>query len=108
MAPKRGSPVSASQKPSPRLARPRRTAEIFIFALAVLPRFLVSRELGQMPLFRSPQLDSLEYLNWATRIAAGDFRWLEVPAHGPGYPYFLGGLLALFGGSLPAVSAVQA
>jgi tetratricopeptide (TPR) repeat protein len=61
-----------------------------------------------MPLFRSPQLDSLEYLNWAQRIAEADFRWLEVPAHGPGYPYFLGGLLALFGGSLPAVSAMQA
>lgn len=60
-----------------------------------------------MPLFRSPQLDSLEYLLRAQRIAAGDFRFPNPPAHGPGYPFLLAGLLRLFGGSLEPVRVVQ-
>jgi len=81
---------------------------IAIFVTAVSLRLLISAKLETMPLYRSPQLDSLEYLLRARRIASGDFRWPNPPAHGPGYSFFLAGLLALFGGSLPPVWAVQA
>ncbi|HJW13975.1 MAG TPA: tetratricopeptide repeat protein, partial [Thermoanaerobaculia bacterium] len=60
------------------------------------------------PLFRAPQLDSLEYVSWASAIAAGDFRWPSPPPHGPGYPFFLAGVFRLFPGSLPAASVAQA
>src|ERR1700694_3720736 len=71
-----------------------------VFVAAFLVRLAVSAELGDTPLFRTPLLDSREYWNWAVRIAAGNFAWPVPPAHGPGYSLFLGGMLALFDGSL--------
>ncbi|MEO8190369.1 MAG: glycosyltransferase family 39 protein, partial [Acidobacteriota bacterium] len=79
-----------------------------LFATAFIVRLGVSAELGQTALFRNAQLDSREYLSWAQRIAAGDFTWPVPPAHGPGYPFLLGALLAMFNGSVPAVRLVQA
>jgi Tfp pilus assembly protein PilF len=65
-------------------------------------------EFTDLPLSRRPQLDSLEYLRWAEQIAAADGRiWVEYPEHAPGYPLFLGALLAL-GGSLTTIRATQA
>ena len=71
-------------------------------------RLAVWSELADHPLLRAPQLDSLEYISWASRIAAGDFRWPAPPPHGPGYPFFLAGVFRLFPDSLPAVSVAQA
>lgn len=79
-----------------------------VFVAAFLARLAVSAELGDTPLFRTPLLDSREYWNWAERIAAGNFAWPVPPAHGPGYPLFLGGMLALFDGSVAAVRLIQA
>lgn len=79
-----------------------------IFATAFFVRLGVSSDLGSTPLFRTPQLDSREYFTWAEHIAAGNFAWPVPPAHGPGYPFFLGALLAIFDGSLAAVRLVQA
>ena len=79
-----------------------------VFAVAFLARLAVSAELGDTPLFRTALLDSREYWNWAERIAAGNFAWPVPPAHGPGYPLFLGGMLALFDGSVAAVRLIQA
>jgi tetratricopeptide (TPR) repeat protein len=79
-----------------------------IFAAAALVRLIVAAQLGAQPLFRWPQLDSLEYLVWARKIAAGTVVWPVPPPHGPGYPTFLGLLLRLFGDSLDAVRRVQA
>lgn len=79
-----------------------------VFGVAFFVRLAVSAQLGDTPLFRTPLLDSREYWTWAERIAAGNFGWPVPPAHGPGYPFFLGGLLALFNGSLAAVRLVQA
>ena len=78
---------------------------VFLVALAL--RVSVIAELQPLPLFRTPQLDSLEYLEWAERYAAGDFSWPARPSHGPGYPMFLGAILAATG-SLAAARVVQA
>ena len=71
-------------------------------------RLAVWSELAHHPLLRAPQLDSLEYVAWASGIAAGDLRWPAPPSHGPGYPFFLAGVFRLFSGSLPAASVAQA
>jgi tetratricopeptide (TPR) repeat protein len=83
-----------------------RSVVVFLIALAV--RLAVWSELVHHPLLRAPQLDSLEYFAWASRIAAGDLRWPAPPPHGPGYPFFLAGVFRLFPDSLPAASVAQA
>ena len=79
-----------------------------IVLLAFALRFAAAMQLGNLPLSRSPQLDSYEYLTWGRRIASGDFTIPNPPPHGPGYPFFLGAILAVSGGSLLAVHIVQA
>jgi tetratricopeptide (TPR) repeat protein len=78
-----------------------------IFAAALVLHLFVSFRLRELPIYRTPQLDSLEYLIRARHIASGDFAFPNPPAHGPGYSFFLAGLLALFGGSLPPVWIAQ-
>lgn len=79
-----------------------------VAVLAFAVRATVAVQLGKTALFQRPQLDSFEFLVWAQSIARGElFRWLA-PTHGPGYPYFLGFLLSLLGGSVPAVRIAQA
>ena len=81
---------------------------VVVFSVALAVRLGVWSQLADHPLFRAPQLDSLEYVSWASRIAAGDFRWPVPPSHGPGYPFFLAGVFRLFAGSLAAASVAQA
>lgn len=76
--------------------------------MALALRLMAASQLGDEPLFRTPQLDSREYVDWATVIARGDFSWPSALPHGPGYPYFLGALLRFFSESLPPVRTVQA
>ena len=71
-------------------------------------RLLVASQLWDLPLVRTPKLDSAEYLSWARRLAAGDFTWPIVSPHGPGYPFFLAALLAIGSGSLKFAIACQA
>lgn len=79
-----------------------------IAAVAFTLRAAVAIELGRTALFQRPQLDSFEFFVWGQRIAHGFLlEWLA-PTHGPGYPFFLGTLLALTGGSLPMVRLAQA
>lgn len=92
----------------PRPDRLPRTWALALAAFAFAVRAAVALELGRTALFQRPQLDSFEFLLWGQRIARGFlFQWLE-PTHAPGYPFFLGTLLALTGGSLPAVRLIQA
>jgi tetratricopeptide (TPR) repeat protein len=81
---------------------------VVVFSVALAVRLAVWSQLAGHPLFRAPQLDSLEYVSWASAIAAGDLRWPSPPPHGPGYPFFLAGVFRLFPGSLPAASVAQA
>jgi tetratricopeptide (TPR) repeat protein len=80
---------------------------LVIFTAALAIRLEAWRELAPIPLFRTPQLDSREYLDWASRLAAGNWTWPSPPPHGPGYPFFLAACLQLFGG-IDAARFVQA
>jgi len=80
-------------------------AAVFLVALAA--RLLVAVEVWDLPLVRTPKLDSAEYLAWARRLAAGDFAFPIVSPHGPGYPFFLAAILSLGSGSVKAVLVVQ-
>ncbi|MCU1245604.1 MAG: yrrB 6, partial [Acidobacteria bacterium] len=78
-----------------------------VFLVALVLRLVAARELSELPLFRTPQLDSREYLDWARVIASGDLTLPGALPHGPGYAWFLALLLRLFDGSLGAVRMVQ-
>jgi hypothetical protein len=78
-----------------------------VFAAAVFVRLIVASQVWDLPIVRSPALDSAEYMNWAHRLAAGDFAWATVSQHAPGYPLFLAGLLT-FGANLHTVLIFQA
>ena len=79
-----------------------------VFTTAMSLRVAAISALGPLPLSRSPQLDSLEYLMWAQHLAERGFVWPEYPEHAPGYSFFVGALLWLFDGSLTGVRVVQA
>lgn len=79
-----------------------------VMATAMGLRLAAINVLGALPLSRSPQLDSLEYLLWAQHLAERGFAWPEYPEHAPGYSFFVSALLWLFDGSLTAVRVVQA
>jgi len=82
-----------------------RTLTIFLVAAAV--RLAVGASLWQLPLVRTPRLDSAEYFAWAQRLAAGESAWPVVAQHGPGYPIFLASLLVVTNGSLIGALALQ-
>ncbi|HEY8849750.1 MAG TPA: glycosyltransferase family 39 protein, partial [Thermoanaerobaculia bacterium] len=84
-----------------------RSLEIAVFVVAAVVRLVVSTQIAGLPHSRTPHYDSLEYLTWARQIAAGDFTWPTPPPHGPGYPYFLGALLAISGGRSMVIALVQ-
>lgn len=115
MARKRRPPGRPEEHPSePAAAAPPEPRDHrFVFALAAvagvafLLRLGVALELRRAFLFDHPQLDSFEFLTWARSIASGE-PWPAVPTHAPGYPYFLGWLLAFCDGSLIVVRGVQA
>lgn len=97
--------------PSPEPVEPRSLGwpgAIALFLLALAVRVAVARSLASEPLFRSPQLDALEYLRWARLIAGGEFPWPVPPPHGLGYPVFLAGVLRLVDGSLDGARLAQA
>jgi Flp pilus assembly protein TadD len=71
-------------------------------------RLAVAATLWDLPLVRTPKLDSAELLSWAQRLASGDWTWPAVAQHGPGYPVFLAALLTATGGSLKAAIVMQA
>lgn len=79
-----------------------------VFAAALTLRGAIVAQLSGTALFRTPELDSIEYFTWAQRIAHGDFGWPAAPSHGPGYPLFLGALLFVTRGSMFAVHILQA
>ncbi|HEU4522570.1 MAG TPA: tetratricopeptide repeat protein [Thermoanaerobaculia bacterium] len=83
----------------------RTAALIFFAALAI--RLAVIAQLHDEPLFRTPQLDALEYVEWGEQLARGDFTWPVAPTHGPGYPLLIGLVLAA-ARSLLAVQVLQA
>lgn len=82
-------------------------AATVVFAVALALRLATIAALQDDALFRTPQLDALEYVEWGSRLAKGDFSWPAAPIHGPGYPMFIALVLAATK-SLLAVRIVQA
>ena len=78
-----------------------------IFATAVLLRLFAAFELGDLPLSRTPQLDSSAYLSWARAIVEQWSYWPAYPEHAPGYPMFLAVILSVVD-SLTVVRVIQA
>ncbi|HVT16451.1 MAG TPA: tetratricopeptide repeat protein [Thermoanaerobaculia bacterium] len=76
--------------------------------IACAVRAVVAHQLGQTALYRWPQLDALEFLERARRIAHGDLAIPPFPTKAPIYPLVLGALLRLTGESLAAVRLIQA
>ena len=60
-----------------------------VFALALAVRTLYVLEWHASPLFTTPIGDARAYLEWARRIAGGDWFGREVFYQAPLYPYFL-------------------
>jgi tetratricopeptide (TPR) repeat protein len=82
-------------------------AQWIVFAVALVVRLIAANGIDKLPISRTPHYDSLEYLSWARQLASGDFTWPVAPPHGPGYPFFLAVVLAVFSGSLFAARIVQ-
>ncbi len=79
-----------------------------LLAVALVARLLYLRQVAALPFFDQPVGDSAAHLERAAAIARG--AWLpERPFYYCSifYPYFLAAALALFGGSLAAVCAIQ-
>ncbi len=64
---------------------------------AFMIRLTYLLEIRENPFFTHPRLDALFHDKWAESIAAGDLVGDEVFFRAPAYPYFLGGLYAIFG-----------
>lgn len=88
--------------------RKRIVAALALFALALAFRLWFLFDLREHPYFDHLMIDSASYDRWAGRIAGGDFWGSRVFYQSPLYPYFLGGLYALFGRDLFVVRAAQA
>ncbi len=79
-----------------------------IVLTALFLRLVAAFVLGELPISRTPQLDSAAYLSWARALIDDPSFWPAYPEHAPGYPVFMAIVLALTGGSLTAVRVVQA
>ena len=97
-------PLAEDAAPRP-AADPVLLAAIFLGALAL--RVAVLLRLMELPIHRTPQLDSLEFLQRAQSFAQGDFARIAAPQHGPGYPLFMALVFRAFPGSLLALGLVQ-
>ncbi len=98
-------PVAAARRSAqPSLPSTRRMIAL-VFASASVVRLAVAAATADLPIVRTPKLDSAEYVSWAHRMAEGNFSWPAVSAHGPGYPLFLAGIFALGGSNWSAIVA---
>ena len=85
---------------------------LFLFLFAFLLRLLFLNEIASHPLFDvnlASGTDMKGYIDWASRIAAGDWLGRKEGAfwQGPLFPYFLALLFTLFGKDLFLAALVQ-
>ena len=84
-----------------------RKVAVVLFVLALVPRLLHLLLVRDSPLFNILFIDLLMYDEWGLRIAGGELLSDRPFFLDPLYPYFLGGIYAIFGHSYVAVVAVQ-
>jgi tetratricopeptide (TPR) repeat protein len=96
--------ASAAPRPAAPTAR---ATYVLVFLAALAIRVAVALGVADLPIIRTPQLDSSQYLAWAGWIADGNHAWVQPTIQGPAYPYLLALLLWIAGGSLPAVAVMQ-
>jgi tetratricopeptide (TPR) repeat protein len=80
----------------------------FIFAVALAIRLLHLWQIHPSPFFDVLLGDANGYDEWARRLAAGDWLGTEVFYQAPLYPYFVGGVYAVFGRDLVILRVIQA
>ena len=76
--------------------------------LALAIRVLHVLQTASLPTIHQPVGDSRGYLDWAARLAEGDWYGRETFYQAPLYPYFLGVLITLGGPSILWIRMVQA
>lgn len=79
-----------------------------IFAVALILRAVELADLSELPLFDHPVMDEQYHDIWAREVAAGELGTHPVFFRAPLYPFLLGLLHAVTGGSLAVARAVQA
>ncbi|HKY33117.1 MAG TPA: glycosyltransferase family 39 protein [Candidatus Polarisedimenticolia bacterium] len=82
-------------------------APLAIAAAAFAVRWVYLHQIAASPFFDFLHLDPLYYLEWARRIAAGDWLGSEVFEMSPLYSYLLAGFLVLFGEDLWLLRLIQ-
>jgi 4-amino-4-deoxy-L-arabinose transferase-like glycosyltransferase len=92
-----GAPSQASAAKATSKLRAARWWPLAIVAVALAVRIVYFLQFATSPLVVSLGPDDSYYLDWAKRIAAGDWLGSEVFEQGPLYPYLLGLLFALLG-----------
>src|SRR5262249_60195340 len=86
-----------------------RLAGLGVFAAALCVRALHLQQVAAHdPFYDQPSVDSLVYVEWARRIAGGDWLGHEAFFLSPLYGYLLGGLYALVGPSFACPLALNA
>lgn len=81
---------------------------IVVVVLALVLRLFHVQQTSTLPTVQQALGDSRGYLDWAMRLAQGDWYGTETFYQAPLYPYFLGVLIALGGPSLTWIRIVQA
>jgi 4-amino-4-deoxy-L-arabinose transferase-like glycosyltransferase len=81
---------------------------VLIFVVALLVRLINVYQLKPTPFFDVLLGDAHGYDLWAQRLAGGDWIGSDVFYQAPLYPYFLGGVYAIFGRDLLIVRIIQA
>lgn len=78
-----------------------------VFGVALAVRAVHLWSLSSSPLWTATMGDAVAYLEWARRIAGGDWIGTETFYQAPLYPYFLATILKLTGASVGGVKVVQ-
>ena len=78
-----------------------------ILAVALVIRFLYLPHIQALPTFDHPVMDAEYHDNWAREVAAGHFSDGQPFFRAPLYPFLLGGLYRLTGGSYLAPRVLQ-
>ncbi len=78
-----------------------------IFGVALALRLVAMFVLSDLPISRTPQLDSSAYVGWAGALVNNGSFWPVYPEHAPGYPIFMSVILSAFESSLTAVRILQ-